>query len=419
MYIVAVTNASGCTKRDTINVTVNPTPVVALGADTAFCTGNSLTLNAGNPGSTYLWNPGATTGQTRTVTTSGMYSVAVTNASGCVGRDTINVTVNPLPVVNLGNDTTFCAGNSLTLNAGNAGSTYLWNPGATTGQTRTVTTSGTYSVTVTNSNGCTATDNITVTVTPQPVVNLGNDTTVCGNVASLVFNAGNPGSTYAWFPSQGANTQTYDAASVINAADMFGAGSGQNTIPFYVDVTSNGCTRRDSILVTINFTPRVDGILVSGSAPTFTFAPDADSFATGYAWDFGDNSTGSTAQNPTHTYTANGTYPVTLIVSNSCGSDTVTTSVVVTGLGVGTVLSGDLISLFPNPATNAAVIETRGGGLTLRHVQVFNALGVLVMDAPLNSNRETIRLDGFANGIYTVRVQTDKGTIVRRLEVLR
>jgi len=42
---------------------------------------------------------------------------------------------------------------------------------------------------------------------------------------------------------------------------------------------------------------------------------------TSWSWDFGDGGT-STAQNPTHYYTVNGTYEVTLIASNQFGSDT-------------------------------------------------------------------------------------------------
>ena len=42
---------------------------------------------------------------------------------GCLGSDTINMTVNAKPVVNLGPDTTLCA--AYTLDAGNAGSTFL------------------------------------------------------------------------------------------------------------------------------------------------------------------------------------------------------------------------------------------------------------------------------------------------------
>ena len=60
---------------------------------------------------------------------------------------------------------------------------------------------------------------------------------------------------------------------------------------------------------------------------TFT---NTSSNATSYSWDFGDGSSASTEINPTHTYATTGTYTVTLIASNNCGSDTATTSITVT-----------------------------------------------------------------------------------------
>gem|GEM_PF-3241011 len=45
--------------------------------------------------------------------------------------------------------------------------------------------------------------------------------------------------------------------------------------------------------------------------------------ATGWLWDFGDGNS-SSVQNPTHTYTNNGSYDITLIASNGNGSDTLT-----------------------------------------------------------------------------------------------
>src|SRR6185369_14009650 len=110
----------------------------------------------GNPGSIFLWSTSAST-QTISVNASGTYYVTVTTGS-CTTSDTIQVTVVPNLVVNLGNDTSLCIGGSITLDAGNPGSTFLWNTSATT-QTITANTSGTYYVTVTKGN-CIVSDTV-------------------------------------------------------------------------------------------------------------------------------------------------------------------------------------------------------------------------------------------------------------------
>ncbi|RQO31717.1 hypothetical protein DBR32_07160 [Taibaiella sp. KBW10] len=165
-YWVKVTNAGGCFATDTIVLTAGIAPVVALGNDTSICTNATLTLNAGNAGASYLWSTGATA-QTINVLAQGSYWVKVTNAAGCIKADTINVTLLPVPEVDLGADTAICSNATLILDAGNAGAGYLWSVGATA-QTIDVTTAGTYWVTVTNAAGCKATDTIAVSITPLP-----------------------------------------------------------------------------------------------------------------------------------------------------------------------------------------------------------------------------------------------------------
>lgn len=88
-YSVTVTDSMG-TDSDTINVSISALPVVNLGNDVTLEVGQTLTLDAGNPGATYLWSTGAVT-QTIMVTSSGTYSVVVTNAAQCRGGDTITV----------------------------------------------------------------------------------------------------------------------------------------------------------------------------------------------------------------------------------------------------------------------------------------------------------------------------------------
>ncbi|MDP2722875.1 MAG: T9SS type A sorting domain-containing protein, partial [Bacteroidales bacterium] len=71
-------------------------PEVNLGQDTVFCGGGSITLDAGNQGSTYLWSNGATT-QTIMVDSTGFgygvlpVSVVVTTGYGCANSAEVSV----------------------------------------------------------------------------------------------------------------------------------------------------------------------------------------------------------------------------------------------------------------------------------------------------------------------------------------
>lgn len=76
---------------DSLLVAVNDVPVVDLGNDTTIIEGQTLTLDAGNPGCTYLWSTGETT-QTIIVSVSGNYEVVVGNTCGDASDD-INVEV--------------------------------------------------------------------------------------------------------------------------------------------------------------------------------------------------------------------------------------------------------------------------------------------------------------------------------------
>ncbi|MCB9230265.1 MAG: right-handed parallel beta-helix repeat-containing protein [Bacteroidia bacterium] len=160
-YYVTVTNAAGCSATDSVVITVASKPIVNLGPNQVVCNGQSVTMNAGNPGHTYLWSTGATT-QSISVNTPGIYIVEVTNpTSGCKGYDTLVVTGSSL-VVNLGPGGQICANQPYTLDAGNPGNSYAWSTGATT-QTVVVTQPGSYSVTVTDNIGCSATSSVTLT----------------------------------------------------------------------------------------------------------------------------------------------------------------------------------------------------------------------------------------------------------------
>ena len=201
---VNYTNANGCTAASPIvrNVTVNPLPlaIITPGGATTFCQGGSVLLTS-SPGSSYLWNNGATT-QSISVTTTGSYSVRVTDANGCMATSPVtNVTVHPLPVVTISGIQIVCAGtngNVYTTQPGMTGYNWIVSAGGTitsggtpTDNTVTVTwnTAGpqTISVNYTNANGCTAVSPTihNITVNPLPTATITGTTSVCRNTPGL------------------------------------------------------------------------------------------------------------------------------------------------------------------------------------------------------------------------------------------
>ncbi len=160
---------SNCTATDNVSVTINQAPVVDLGSDVEQC-GGIVTLDADNPGSTYLWSDNST-GQTLTVSSSGIYRVTVTNNTGCTGTGSIIINIYPYPTLGADKTDSVCVGYTVDLNTYYANSgyaSYTWDT-----QTPSAVGAGVYNLIVTNSAGCADTATVTIINRQQP--NLGPD----------------------------------------------------------------------------------------------------------------------------------------------------------------------------------------------------------------------------------------------------
>ncbi len=292
-YWVTV-GTGNCITTDSISITIGSSGILNLGNDTTLCSGQSLTLNAANAGSTYIWSTAATT-QTINVSTAGNYSVTVTNVCG-MQNDDINILTASPPVYVLGNDTIYCSNFGLQLNAGNAGATYLWS-NATNQQTLNVNAAGTYWVNITNDCG-TITDSIIFSQYSVPVVSLGNDTLYCA-AFNRVLNATNAGSVYLW------STASTAASINVNAAGTY-----------FVNVTNACGAATDTIAITQSSLPvsllGSDTLYCSNFSRVLNGGTNTDS----YLWN-----DGTTDQ--TITVNQAGTYWIQL--NNNCGfvSDTI------------------------------------------------------------------------------------------------
>ena len=322
-------------------------------------------------------------------------------------REEVIAYIHPKPVVDLGQNINKCVdlGQEATvLDAGpqpNSG-TYLWD-NATTSQVRAVDQTGTYHVRVTNSYGCVGADTIDVTLRKNPVVNLGNDTSVCNGVV-LTLDAGNDGISYFW--NTGENTSEISI----------------NTPGSYIAFVTNNeaCTKIDTIVVNMQGQlPSIQGISVTNNGGySFNYVAVNPLNVIGYDWDFGDGSPHAYTPTATHTYAAEGNYMVILQLSSTCGFLSDSTSAEIVGIRQINI-GNDLLTVYPNPAKSTATILNKGD-LKMEQVQVYNVLGQIVYNAKADRNdSHTLSLSGLAAGLYTIQVQTDKGMVARKLEILK
>jgi gliding motility-associated-like protein len=194
-YSIQVKDSNSCIADTMLLIKAPPLPSVYLGNDTVLCEGTSLILQAGQaPQVQYLWQDNST-GDDYVVNSSGTYWVKLTNQFNCSSSDTIHVIYKPIPQFNIGRDTILCNNKILNINESVPGSTYLWNTGSTSSSIN-IQTPGLYWLLVDEA-GCTKRDSIIITTKPTPILNLGNDTTLCtGEI--LVLNAMNTNATYLW-----------------------------------------------------------------------------------------------------------------------------------------------------------------------------------------------------------------------------
>jgi gliding motility-associated-like protein len=309
---VDVTNANGCTSAasNTI-VTVLPVTVATITAigPTAICLGSNVTLSANSgAGLTYLWSNGVTTATTQNITVSnaGVYTVTVTNASGCTSTasQTVIVNVHPAVTVTANGSTLFCQGGSVTLTATGAAE-YQWNNGATTSSI-TVNAAGSYFVVGTNLAGCETTSATTVVTTstiPTVAAITGLNNVCEGGTINLTSSTNNG----IW------TSANNFIATVSNTGIVTGLNAGTTTITY--TVTNGACSNAVTAVVNVMNNPVVPIITPSGAT---TMCPGGTvilfaSNAANYAWSNGPST-------PFITVNQTGNYAVTVTNASGCSS---------------------------------------------------------------------------------------------------
>ncbi len=255
-YYATLTNAAGCSSKDSITVTPKMDLSNTIAGPTPICEEDTITLNGSSNYATNIswqWSPAATV-ETPTNSTTRVFPLITTNyilttrwGNHCVATANKLITVNPLAIPNAGLSPTICGGQqSAQLNA-SGGNTYTWSPPtglsnpniANPVASPAVTTIYTVSVGVT---GCSKTrdDSLIVNVIALPALTLLNDTLIC-NIDTLQLTTTGTGN-YNWAPNY----------MISNTAISSPLVSPDVPTKYFVTLTDGyGCHSYDSVFVDV------------------------------------------------------------------------------------------------------------------------------------------------------------------------
>jgi hypothetical protein len=316
-------NAAGCDSVVTLDLTINNATAAITnntGSTVITCSTTAISVTA-TGGVSYSWDGGATPATAEnSFSAPGTYTVTVTGANGCTATESITITQDitvPTAAItnNTGSTVITCSTTAISVTA-TGGVSYSWDGGATPATAEnSFSAPGTYTVTVTGANGCTATESITITKddnVPTAAItnNTGSTVITCSTTAISVTATG--GVSYSWD----------GGATPATAENSFSAPG-----TYTVTVTgANGCTATESITITQDITVPTAAITNNTGSTVITCSTTAISVtATGgvsYSWDGG--ATPATAEN---SFSAPGTYTVTVTGANGC---TATESITIT-----------------------------------------------------------------------------------------
>lgn len=354
-YVVTVTTAQGCVKKDSIVVTQPMQLVTNVSHTDALCFGASngsasVAAAGGTPPYTYAWNNGNTT-QSAGGLSSGNYFVAVTDAKNCTSIQNVFIdqpALLTLSVFSQNNVTCFGGNNgSATVVAygGVAPYTFLWNPAAAATAIATGLAAGTYSVSATDSNGCVKMITCTIlqpgplssTVSSSPTACFGNS----NGSATVAVAGGSAPYSYSWNPaSASASTATGLIAGTysVSVTDMYGC----------THLNMITVTQPSQLLATIASIQNVSCNGLSNGSASVGASGGTTPFS--YAWSNGQTTSGASAL-------PSGSYNVTVADAKGCTAIAWTTISQPNALAV-TVGASSTIC----PGQNASISASTSGG---------------------------------------------------------
>jgi|GEM_PF-1688689 len=263
--------------------------------------------------------------------------------------------------------------------------------------------------------------------TPRIQFNIWYETTQVLNTLAVEYSTDN-GVTWQQLPS-GSSATNWDqpwsgsSSGWVHAANTVPSLGGLPNVKFRFAFNAMLADNEGIGIDDIEISDCVAGVPVAD----FTYIQDTthvvfinnSSNATSYYWDFGDFQTSSDS-NPVHDYIAfSNSYTVMLVAMNDCNSDTTYQTIDVV-VGNNLLSVNNQITIYPNPVKHNLTISTESNQsnteLKIKNIYILDLKGKQVKSIKTKAQSEYIvNLKKLPNGLYFVKVLTDKGTMIKKI----
>ena len=397
-YQVTITDSNGCIEIRDVEILnaplfdVNPivTPVSCFGANDGSI---ELNFEGGIAPISFNWTDDSSAGQVRNNLSPGLYSVLITDGSGCeIQEDFVIIEPKEISIAGVITDAIDCdnpeSGSiDLQVSGGNLPYTFLWSNGATTEDVSNLLANN-YSVKITDSKGCTAEKEFSINRQEDLEISLQSDffaicetkevyqkniVTVLGGVAPY---------TIEWSNGlvSGGNNEIMDTkiegSYQVTVTDFLGC---SESLVFDVTTPVIGSPEFEYD----SFYLQTYGALAVNDPITFTNLSTEE--YTNVSWDFGDGNT-SSEENPVHTYSRRGEYDVTLTVEFILGCSYSITKTIYVGDPYEIVIPN---AFTPNNDNFNDVFRPIYYGFKSINIGIYDTWGTLIYSEETTANEMT------------------------------
>lgn len=401
-------------------VNINPTnpPSFSLGEDQTICSGDTILIQSDTDFQFFEWQPVSGLINSDALITlaspeiSTTYVLTAYNQPGCEGRDTLIISVNPLPEVIINAPSQACEGALVEIAASGADN-YFWS-----GQEGIDADSAEISFVASNNIslqllasselGCINNLQLNIPVFQAADVQLSDDQFICNGIPAQLLATG--AIEYLWFPEEGLSDAQISnplALPLLSTA-------------YFVNYTdANGC---EGVAGPVNIT------VGAALNPEFSFN-QIDNYNVEF-----ENTTegaetvtwiiqGNTFEGNSITYNFpfEGFFSITMIIANNCGIDTITSTIEVLKLDIQEIPGLSALNLFPNPANNLISLSFELIHPNTITLELINISGQLQQRELLHLKQglhvKTMDLSGLPAGIYFIRLINEQGSTIKKLIV--